>query len=387
MENTIALLLEQEILLIEKISRQLDTFYDYKAFNVYSILRRLDSTLHNYIDEVDILDYLNEKGYDFSREECKMALLRLDRDNDGKVNYQELKFLFKTHITAINDKEGKYACNPQEKVSRIKINEKNFTNFNNHNEYDKHYYLNHNNNSNKFKKNIKISNGQIHMITFPKFIQVILNLEIKIEEIKNQLALCTDIVLLELYYLFLQNNNNINKISKNNFQETIKKFNILATQTEIELIFKTYDKDNDDHIDFTEFTKIFLPYDKQYAKLMENKIESEGDQIISNESKILLVKFFTNLILNENTIEANRQKLCNKENFSAYEEFSKIKSIYNNKADFDSLYSFMKEFNLVNNNHSQIYLVFKRFDKDSDGKISFNEFVQEITPKNLIFDI
>jgi hypothetical protein len=52
-ESTLAKVFEQEIILIEQISSQLDKFFLHKSFNVYSLIRKLDTTYHNYIDELE----------------------------------------------------------------------------------------------------------------------------------------------------------------------------------------------------------------------------------------------------------------------------------------------------------------------------------------------
>lgn len=52
-ESLVATLLENEILLVEQISLTLDSFFDDQTFNVYSIIDRLDTTYHNYIDEIE----------------------------------------------------------------------------------------------------------------------------------------------------------------------------------------------------------------------------------------------------------------------------------------------------------------------------------------------
>jgi hypothetical protein len=210
----------------------------------------------------------------------------------------------------------------------------------------------------------------------------ILKSDLKIEDLKNTLAISKDIIILELFYLF--DLNNTNNINKKVFQKSLKKFNIFPTDQDIELIYRRYDSDSDAHLDFYEFLDIFLPINPEYCKMMKNRMNDINENQISNQSKFNLIRFFKMIIDNEIKIESNRKLLCSQLGFSAYEEFRKIKSTYMNKVDIESLKEYL-------NNYSCLYpsdfnLILRRFDKDKDGKISFDDFVDQITPRNLIFD-
>jgi hypothetical protein len=52
-ESLVSTMLQNEILLCESISSLCDKFFEIKNFNVYSIIEKLDTTFHNYLDEVE----------------------------------------------------------------------------------------------------------------------------------------------------------------------------------------------------------------------------------------------------------------------------------------------------------------------------------------------
>jgi len=89
----------------------------------------------------------------------------------------------------------------------------------------------------------------------------------------------------------------------------------------------------------------------------------------------------TQIISNEVTSEAIRQKLNRRPLFNVYEAFKAL-----DKADIGAFS--IEEFKVLLLDHG-IYATSKdvlnlveRFDKNHDGKVTYSEFVSEITPKS-----
>jgi hypothetical protein len=157
-----------------------------------------------------------------------------------KINYKELKFIFKVHIS---NQEEEYIYSAKKKINfqsynskekLDKINTKNFsaTLFS---EANSKRYIN-NLSPAKNTKELKII-----PITFPKYLENFIKKENEMEIIRLNMAVCNDIILSELFFLF--DFTQQNQISKKNFQDTLNKFQVYPTNEEIDLIFKSYDLD------------------------------------------------------------------------------------------------------------------------------------------------
>ena len=87
------------------------------------------------------------------------------------------------------------------------------------------------------------------------------------------------------------------------------------------------------------------------------------------------------IINNEIFSEELRQKLEKRPMFDAYEAF---KSLDKSDSGFISLNEFrdvLQENGVYASNTDLLSLV-KRYDKNQDGKVSYSDFVQELTPKS-----
>lgn len=240
---------------------------------------------------------------------------------------------------------------------------------------------------NKFSENQKDFNinklkNNYNFFSLSNYIQEMIPLESNLEEIKKDLANCNDVILQELFGLF-NSIKNQNKVDKLSFQKILNKFLVYPTDEEIDLIFSRYDKDGDLFLDFYEFSEIFLPFSPEHIKIMKNRLPMKPNNKISYDSKSYLIKLLKTLINNEAHLELNRRKLCSLEFFSAYEEFAKLKTFNQNFADLETFFYFINDQKILIRFKNEINLIFNKFDRDSDGKISFNEFIKEITPQEL----
>ena len=142
---------------------------------------------------------------------------------------------------------------------------------------------------------------------------------------------------------------------------------------------------------------MFLPFDEAYRKIMniqnnynfsynlENDASSASH--FSPETENLLVNLLKNLISNENKIEIWRNKLNKMQMFSVKNSFSKMidnrmpETRYAFITKMDLNYYFSHIFNISYhsiNLKDDVDMIIQIFDKDKDGKISFNEVILSI---------
>ena len=184
-----------------------------------------------------------------------------------------------------------------------------------------------NNTYNNFKENVeknekseKIENSSIFteqeqaiINLFIDYIHSIIILENKTENIRESICLCDDINLLKIYEKFDENRNNL--ISKIDFKNVCnKEYYIFPTDDQIKLIFKRFDLDNDEYLNFDEFMNMISPLKKEYLGLCRK--DENDNNFISFESKKKVIDFFKTLINNESFIYEIKSNLISQKNFN-----------------------------------------------------------------------
>lgn len=99
------------------------------------------------------------------------------------------------------------------------------------------------------------------------------------------------------------------------------------------------------------------------------------------KTRKILQRFFTFLFQNEAIIEDLRKRLSKRPLFDVYDAF---KALDINDNGFITV----NEFKQVLADHeiylksNELLMLIRRFDKDQDGRVSFMEFLSEITPQS-----
>ena len=249
-------------------------------------------------------------------------------------------------------------------------------------------------NFNKLNENLIIENNKINNLNkenniekdnnnlIKKIFKEIYKSEEIIEQIKQKLSIKKDFNVEDLFYLFSKGNkSNILKESDLNYGFIY--FNLFPTSFELNLFLKKYS--NNKILTYSQFFDIFTPFDKDFRKIIEfrnnfnNKPEFYKKKLFENETLNILNELITNIINQEKKIESIRNEI----------KINKIdlKNIFNNLdkekkgfIDFHNFISYLKENDLINNNNLKTNeLLFIRFDKSREGKISMENFINELT--------
>ena len=249
-------------------------------------------------------------------------------------------------------------------------------------------------NFNKLNENLIIENNKINNLNkenniekdnnnlIKKIFKEIYKSEEIIEQIKQKLSIKKDFNVEDLFYLFSKGNkSNILKESDLNYGFIY--INLFPTSFDLNLFLKKYS--NNKILTYSQFFDIFTPFDKDFRKIIEfrnnfnNKPEFYKKKLFENETLNILNELITNIINQEKKIESIRNEI----------KINKIdlKNIFNNLdkekkgfIDFHNFISYLKENDLINNNNLKTNeLLFIRFDKSREGKISMENFINELT--------
>lgn len=87
------------------------------------------------------------------------------------------------------------------------------------------------------------------------------------------------------------------------------------------------------------------------------------------------------IINNEIFSEELRQKLEKRPSFDAYEAFKTLDKYDSGFVSMNEFRDLLQSHGVYASNNDLLNLV-KRYDKNQDGKVSYSDFVQELTPKS-----
>ena len=198
-----------------------------------------------------------------------------------------------------------------------------------------------------------------------------------LECLKEALCLKEDITLPNLFYIFDISKNE--EITKENFIEVCKQLNLFPTNDQIYLLYKKYDLDNDNILNYEEFCQMILPLKEEYLIIIKNRQENMNNFTeISKESNLLLKNLIKAFIQVESYFYELKKKIKLR-NFNLNNAWNNISQYSSNgeKLSKKDLENFLKD-NLIFLTKFEIDLFFNDIDLDNDRFINYNDFEREI---------
>jgi len=211
-----------------------------------------------------------------------------------------------------------------------------------------------------------------------------ITLDKDLENVKIDLAIRRDFNLLDAFKFFDVEGKAF--IGRTEIKDTLNELGIFPTFDEVSLLLKRYDRNNEGVLRFATFSDILAPKDTSYGEILNNRVPSYTenvplDQIFSDETIYLLKKTIKAVISNITYSESIRQKLNRRPLFDQYEGFKALDKDQNG-------YIRGYEFKELLNEHGyfasqkEINGLIERYDRNQDGKVSYSEFTNEMTPKS-----
>jgi len=214
-----------------------------------------------------------------------------------------------------------------------------------------------------------------------QFIQI----EKELEVAKQDLSLRPDFNLLDFFRTFDVDGRG--SISSGELSEGMKRYGIFANKEELYLLLRRFDKDNDGKLKFSDFTEAFTCKQQEYANLLNNRtpinadLSLDIDQAFSEETKKSISRVLRMHLDNEGTTESLRQRLARRYNFNVHEAFTYLDVNDDGIISADELGDILDK-NDFYATQRELRLLMDRLDGNRDGKITYSEFVQEMTPKS-----
>jgi len=213
----------------------------------------------------------------------------------------------------------------------------------------------------------------------------VINLEREVELAKQDLALRADYNVLDTFRLFDRKGKGM--ISPGEIEEAFNELGIFPNKEDLYLFIRRFDRDNDGRLRFTDFSDGFMPLQPEYYKLIKSRTPLNGDlffdpkTLFSAQTRRLLKSLLVLHLENEAVIEALRQKLNSNPQFHVRSAFEFLDSDGDGYVTLYELRVAMDKYDNYATEKELNYLI-SRFDKNDDSKISYAEFVQEMTTKS-----
>ena len=244
-----------------------------------------------------------------------------------------------------------------------------------------------------------LNNGIFNPKPFPKItssssllldlLELIYQTENELEQIKSKLALRNDFNVDDAFRLFENKQAPQNTLTEYDMFTGLNTLGLYPTGNEIKLLIKRYSLQNTCTLNFADLFDMLVPFDKDYRKAVESRNPSpytpkynRGDLFLGETNRII-GEVFEKIIVAENKIELLRKRISKSYGINV-REF--VMSIDNEKKGFiscEDLRQLFKEKVLKNKSSNDIYddkevdLCFIRFDRDRDGKVSYDDVINE----------
>ena len=186
----------------------------------------------------------------------------------------------------------------------------------------------------------------------------------------------------QLFQLFDESNSGV--LTNIELRESLLDiFEINTTWEDINLLINKYSKQKDELImSLDDFKRIFIPIAGDYKNTDAfNKPVGKANKEIDEGLKNLIGRFFVYLISYETYMRILRKELENKRS-----NLNKLYSLLNIKKTQQITWENFKEFALkyeIADTEDDIKLLFAVYDTSDKGKLSEQEFVNELKPRNL----
>ena len=378
-------LFKEKILKIEK---------RFEEFNVYP-------RISTYSDQLLLIDFFN-KGlilckdiifytdnikdrYDFTLKDLKITIghnpysISLDDLYEFlNLNFTEIQDLFNL-LNVSNNSDNQIIYKDIENIFYFDSLKEN--NIKNKNIYDNMNLFYDNNNNKEINLNEKILDRKKNIESeFINYISIVIDLLNNIEERKNKLVYRSDFNLEYLFKIF--DNENKEFITKEDFKNGLKLFNINISLDEINLIFDVYNFSDSSNLNKEEFFYMMIPFNnKNYRDIIFKRNNNVNKYYfnINELSKVtiyLIENLFKSIIYCENKIYSEKKNLS--ENIFDFFKNNILYKIINNdnqnNIEINQFYEYLKNSNIIIYLDRDFNLLCNRLDKKRKKYFTLDDF-------------
>ena len=423
LEFLVCRILEKELNLVREINDIKNELNKHKDFSVYDMFQIIKTNTSSISTEAIGL-FLIANNFQLNDNELKIIVKKLDIDKNGYVTIEDLEMFFGNKERYFGDDSTLLPKKQILQTEEISINsnykslKNGQTNFsNNKNDNNSHinieqispnlamrsyperqseigkpfypYKENPFSNTNPCPKSnpfLNITNlphySNIELIT--SYLKLLMDIELKIENLKIELAIRADFNIEDAFRLFEHTNPNF--ITEPDLKKGLNILRIYPKSEEILLLMNKYSLSGQNVLNFSDLFDMLTPFTREYRSEIEHRKASpystkfNKDNIFLTTTKICIVNLFKFIIDAENLIEKERKKMNKIFNINIRTAFKMIDKSQCGAFSILDLNLFLKE-NGVSYIPKELNLLFIRLDRSREGKIGLKAFVTETFPK------
>ena len=389
---------------ILKIDKRFEEFNVYPRISTYSDqLLLIDFFNKGLILCKDIIFYTDniKNRYDFTLKDLMITIghnpysISLDDLYEFlNLNFTDIQDLFNL-LNVSNNSDNQIIYKDIENIFYFdSLKENNIKNKNIYDNMNLYYNNNNNNNDNKeINLNEKIIERKKNIENeFINYISIVIDLLNNIEERKNQLVYRSDFNLEYLFKIF--DNENKEYITKEDFKNGLKLFNINISLDEINLIFDVYNFSDSSNLSKEEFFYMLIPFNnKNYRDIIFKRNNNVNKYYfnINELSKVtiyLIENLFKSIIYCENKIYSEKKNLS--ENIFDFFKNNILYKIINNdnqnNIEINQFYEYLKNSNIIIYLDRDFNLLCNRLDKKRKKYFTLDDFQDFLLINNSLND-
>lgn len=359
---------------LETLKKSLNARNDFSAIDGF---RAVDVDRLNFINVYEIRDFLRRNGYTTTMQDLDGIIRRIDTDCDSKISYED----FARYMLPIEKPSSSTKSSPiKRSVSRGSPN-KSLKSSPSKSPVKSSPDRKKTNRSMRSKLFHSVAPADMEQIVQMFSSQISIDNDFELEKI--ELAKKPDLNLLDFFRLFDINDKNY--ITAADIEGLLQDLRIAYSIDEVYLLVRRFSSYHDAKLRYSDFERMYLPRDRYFSQILREKRSRDQEvydrlRLFSLETIDQIIRILRLQLNNEIVAENLRKGVTGKKWINLYEVFETI------DRDRDGMIS-IGEFQDIMKNYgeypsiSELEGLVERYDKDFDRKVTYSEFIEEITPK------
>ena len=403
-------LFEKEIYFAKSLINILKDLQNKYGFNIHDLYHSIKST--NFITSESLKNFLNNNNVNFLESDINLIMKKLDLNKDGKIDLCELHLFLGFPFCKYNCLKNKcntcgasyckecyiesHWCNPKNYTHpyNYKYNDGGMENKSPNIQF-KYNNINYNNfyqkpktpeekkeendnivNYDKLNNFTDLRQNSYEIQRFNYFMKFLLEEENKIEKMKIELCKIKDFNVEDTFRLFEKDGRGF--LDLEDLKYGFGVLNVYPNEFDMKIFMKRFDFQRKGFISYADFFDIVVPFEKEIREEVEKRIPKSNcvEVILGREVSNALKNLFKAIFNFENKVNIERKSL----DINIKEIFNIFENNNQKYFDFTSFNTYLNSYDLLENNENNPDLLYIRLDKNRNGRIDFDEFVDEMKP-------
>ena len=206
----------------------------------------------------------------------------------------------------------------------------------------------------------------------------------EIERKKNDLSLRHDFNLIDAFRVF--DKHDLGYVALTDFEDTFRSLGFYASPDEIYLLIKHFSHLQNSRLSFADFSELLSPRQEEYARILRNRNPVNASyesrlRVFSRETVDQFLATLRQIFDSENLAERVRQRLSKMPEFSLHSAFVAVDKDRNGFITLDEFQNVLQSHGVFATS-KDLQGLLDKYDKNRDGRVTYSEFVDEVTPKS-----